>query len=374
MKRVSIIVCCLLVSAITSAAKKKPTGDIKFPLTPVPAKNVTIEDFFWYGQQQEALRSHPDIKATPWKSQQLSTKKIKKLSAAWHKKLQDLDIRGFITQDNKGELQSAIDLAEESAHLALATGDARYADVMSRALYNGICGRQSQNNADGEKASQILAGISEYAFATSGEHLYINMYIRSEAHIKNDQLDFTLLTTTSTPWYYQTILQFTFNKERQHIVFHFRLPEWLKEDTQTTLPNYTCTCKTARSSYAVMLNGRRLKPKEENGYLVVDEILCDSDVIGIQMPAPIMRIVPKDDPTKVILQKGPLVYSFLNLPAGTELAGKDDYHSEFDKHRHTNVLSGTFYKNGQSAGRFTAEPYLFNRLRQKTAIQVPFRP
>ncbi len=374
MKRVLIIMCCLLASAITSEAEKKPTGNVKLPLTPVPANNVIVQDFFWHGQQQEALKCHPDIKAIPLQSQQLSPKKIKKLSTAWHKKLQGLDIRGFITQDNKGELQSAIDLAEESARLALATGDACYADVMSRALYNGICGWQSQNNGDGEKASQILAGISGYAFATSGEHLYINMYIRSEAHIKNDQLDFTLLTTTSTPWYYQTLLQFAFNKERQHVVFHFRLPEWLKEDAQTTLPNYTYTCKTARSLYTIMLNGRKLKPKEENGYLVVDETLCDSDVIGIQMPTPIMRITPKDDPTKIILQKGPLVYSFLGFPAGAELSEKDDYHSEFDKHRHTNVLSGAIYENGQPAGRFTAEPYLFNRFRQESAIRVPFRP
>lgn len=366
--------CFLLLAAVTAPAKKDLKSSVKLPLTPVPADSIAVQDFFWHGQQQEAFKAHPNTEAAPFLEKRLSSKKIKKLSAAWNKKIQNLDACGYVkTESDKSQLLSAIDLAEESACLAWATGDARYADVMSRALYNGVCGWQNENSPDREKAAQTLAGISGYSLATSGEHVYINMYIRSEAHVKTEQLDFTLITMTSTPWYYQTILQFKFNeKKQQRIVFHFRLPEWLKKDAALTLPDYTC--KTQQPSYAIMLNGNRLKPKEENGYLVIDELLCDTDIIGIQMPTPIIRIFPKDDPSKVILQKGPLVYSFINMPKDMELREKDVYHSEFDKHRHTNVLSGAYYDHGQRAGRFTAEPFLFNRKLPESFLWAPIRP
>lgn len=369
-----LTLCLLFQAVVVTAAKKELKSSVKLPLTPVPADSIIVQDFFWHGQQQEVFKTHPNTKAVSFSRKKLSSKKIKKRSAAWNKKLQELDVCGYIKSERgKSNLQSAIDLAEESACLAWVTGNARYADVMSRALYNGVCGWQKENSSDGEKASQMLAGIAGYSLATSDEHVYINMYIRSEAHIKNDKLDFHLITMTSTPWYYQTILQFKFNeKKQQHIIFHFRLPEWLKKDAALTLPNYAC--KTQHPSYAVMLNGNRLKPKEENGYLVIDEQLCDTDIIGIQMPAPIIRITQKNDPSKVILQKGPLVYSFKNMPKGMELREKDVYHSEFDKHRHTNVLSGTFYDNGQQAGRFTAEPYLFNRKLPESSLWAPIRP
>lgn len=366
--------CFLLLATVIASAKKDLKSSVKLPLTPVPADSIIVQDFFWHGQQQEAFKAHPNTEAVRFSEKRLSSKKIKKLSAAWVKKIQHLDACGYIkTESDKSKLQSAIDLAEESAYLAWATGDARYADVMSRALYNGVCGWQSEKSTDGEKAAQTLAGIAGYALATSDEHVYINMYIRSEARIKTEKLDFNLITMTSTPWYYQTILQFKFNeKKQQHIVFHFRLPEWLKKDAELTLPNYMC--KTQQPSYAIMLNGNRLKPKEENGYLVIDELLCDTDIIGIQMPAPIIRIFPKDDPSKVILQKGPLIYSFINMPKGMALREKDAYHSEFDKHRHTNVLSGAFYDKGQHAGRFTAEPFLFNRKLPESSLWPPIKP
>lgn len=371
MKQLLTTLCGLLISIVVHAGKNKT--DIHFPLTPIPADSIEVQDFFWYGQLHEAEKALPGIKARSLPQKLPSPKKTKKLATKWQKKIQNLDIRGFVKgEKGKDELQSAIDLAEESATLALSTGDAKYADVMSRAYYNGICGWQNSSEEEAQRAAQAITNLPGYALATSGEHLYINMYIRSEAKIKNDKLDFTLQTTTSTPWYYQTLFQFLFKKKQQHIVFHFRLPEWLKKEGENTLPGYDC--KTQQPAYVIQLNGDRLKPVIENGYLVVDEVLCDTDIMVVQMPTPIIRITPKDNPTKVALQKGPLVYTFLNMPQDMEIKGNDAYHSEFDKHRHTNVLSGDYYNKETKAGRFTAEPYIFNRKNEDNEMWFPFHP
>ena len=218
MKRLILFACtaCLL---LTGQGKNK-TSKVKFPLIPVTADSVTVEDFFWYGQLQEVQKVCPQIKSIPWSVDRREMKQLQKLTADWQQKVNNLDLTGHVkTETQKDELHSAVDIVKQSAHLALATGQSKYADLMETTLYNGVCGWQNSDNPDNvHLASQTLTDLSGYAFATSKEHLFVNLYLTSEVHAINKQLDVKMMTTTSTPWYYQMMFQFLFPKgKEQHM-------------------------------------------------------------------------------------------------------------------------------------------------------------
>ena len=369
MKRL-ILFACMACTLLVAQSRNK-TSKVKFPLIPVAADSVTIEDFFWYGQLQEAQKVCPQLKANPWNVDH--RKHLHALSADWQEKVNHLDLTGRVkTETQKDELHSAVDIVKQSAYLALATGQSKYADIMETSLYNGVCGWQNSDNPDNvHLASQTLADMSGYAFATSKEHLFVNLYITSEMHVKNKQLDVKMMTTTSTPWYYQMMFQFLFPRgKEEHMVLHLRMPNWLSNNI---LPNFKYNHYQLK--YSLLLNGIALKPEMKDGYIVLDRVWCDSDILQLLLPTPIRRVTLANNYNEVALQKGPLLYSFISIPENTFIKAIDPIHSEFDKHRHTNTLSSKCYDDSNHvAGTFRAEPYLFNRKNKDARIFVPFKP
>lgn len=371
MKR-SLFILGIFLSLLPAAGKQKTTK-VSFPLVPVPTDSMEIQDFFWYRQQGTARKRFPDIKATPVNAKNIKVRHVRALAEEWQEKVNHLDLAGSAsTEVGLGELRSAIGIAAMSSNLFRATGESKYADVMEHALYNGVCGWQNTSDTDeAQLAAQTIADVAGYAMATSKEHLFINLYIQSDVHVKNKYVDVKLMTTTSTPWYYQVLLQFLFPESgSHHLVLHLRIPGWLSNEP---LPNYQYS--PCNSKFSLSINGTATVPDIQDGYIVIDRNWCDTDMVQLLMPTPIRRVCRTNDPTRAALQKGPLLYSFLSLPAGTFIKHAETIHSEFDKNRHTNVLSASYYdEKGNTAGTFQAEPYLFNRQKQEAHVFAPFKP
>ncbi len=106
----------------------------------------------------------------------------------------------------------------------LATGDAKYADVYERALYNGV---PSGVSLSGDKffydnplesmgqherqpwfgcaccpgnVTRFMASVPQYMYATQGDDVLVNLYIQSTADIKTDGNSVKLRQTTDFPW------------------------------------------------------------------------------------------------------------------------------------------------------------------------------
>ena len=122
------------------------------------------------------------------------------------------------------ETCATIALAQWAHRLALLYGDARYADALERALYNGVLSGVSQ---DGTKffyvnplesagthhrspwfgcaccppnVTRTLAALGGYAYATSPDSLYVNLYIQGSAQAKVGDTAVALKVTTEYPW------------------------------------------------------------------------------------------------------------------------------------------------------------------------------
>jgi len=122
------------------------------------------------------------------------------------------------------ETCATVALAQWNHRLALLYGDARYADVMERALYNGLLSGVSQDGktffyvnpleSEGKahrkpwygcaccppNVARTVAFLGGYAYATSADVLWVNLYIQGLAKATVAGTPVQLNVTTDYPW------------------------------------------------------------------------------------------------------------------------------------------------------------------------------
>ena len=196
------------------------------------------------------------------------------------------------------------------------TGDAKYADVMERSMYNGALAGISlagdrffyvnplESLGDHHRQewygcaccpSQIcrfLPSIGNYIYGVSDEALWVNLYMGNTASIKVGGKDVTVTQETKYPW--EGAVRLTLGlKGSVKTQVRLRIPGWCKE-------------------YAVSVNGKAVEPVVDKGYAVLDGKWKDGDAIDLtlEMPVEVVEADPrvKEDVGKRAVQRGPLVY------------------------------------------------------------------
>jgi uncharacterized protein len=215
------------------------------------------------------------------------------------------------------ETCATIALAQWAHRLALLYGDARYADALERALYNGVLSGVSQ---DGTKffyvnplesagthhrspwfgcaccppnVTRTLAALGGYAYATSADSFYVNLYIQGSALAKVGEMAVGLKVTTDYPWDGKVALEVA-PAARAKFALMLRVPGWCANPT-------------------VLVN--RLASKAvsfQRGYVVLDREWKRGDRVELDLPMPVRRIAAnpsvKADYGLLALQRGPIVY------------------------------------------------------------------
>ena len=196
------------------------------------------------------------------------------------------------------------------------TGDAKYADVMERSMYNGaLAGINLAGNlffyvnpleslGDHHRQewygcaccpSQIcrfLPSIGNYIYGVSDEALWVNLYMGNTASMKVNGKDVTVTQETKYPW--EGAVRLTLGlKGSVKTQVRLRIPGWCKQ-------------------YVVSVNGKAVEPAVDKGYAVLDGKWKDGDVIdlALDMPVEVVEADPrvKEDVGKRAVQRGPLVY------------------------------------------------------------------
>lgn len=242
------------------------------------------------------------------------------------------------------ETCATIALAQWNHRLALLYGDAKYADVLERALYNGVLAGVSQ---DGTKffyvnplesrgthhrspwfgcaccppnVARTLASLGGYAYATSDSALWVNLYIQGSVRARVAGAPAGLDVTTDYPWDGKVAMRTKLEKPTK-FKLHLRVPGW---------------CDIA----SVKLDGRRVSlPDGANGYLVLERTWRNGDTVELDLPMPVRRVAANPsvvaDRGLLAIQRGPLVYcveqcdqsepiTSLYLPADVELKAEKE--------------------------------------------------
>ena len=229
------------------------------------------------------------------------------------------------------------------------TGDAKYADVMERSMYNGALAGislagdkffyvnplESLGNHHRQAwygcaccPSQIcrfLPSIGNYIYGVSDEALWVNLYMGNTASIKVKGKELTVTQETKYPW--EGGVRLTLGvKGKVKTQVRLRIPGWCRQ-------------------YSVSVNGQAVEPAVDKGYAVLDGPWKDGDVIGLDLDMPVEVVAAdprvKEDVGKRAIQRGPLVYCIeeVDNPADFDaltLSPDASWKAEFD----AGLLSG----------------------------------
>ena len=276
------------------------------------------------------------------------------------------------------ETCAAVGNALWNHRMNLLHGDAKYADVVERIVYNGFLSGVSMKgdrffyvnplaSRGGHHRKEwygtaccpvnvvrFLPSLPGYVYATSDDGVYVNVYAQGDATVPVKGQKVRISQDTNYPWDGKVKMTISPEKPGPFSVF-LRIPEWVEA-----------------GKASLKINGERMEHLPvNNGYAPVRVVWKSGDTIELDLPMPVKRV--KADPKveanrgRVALQRGPVVYCLeavdnggnvtrLSLPPNSEL--KTEHRSD--------LLGGVTVIKGKAQARtaggeetyeFTAVPY-----------------
>jgi DUF1680 family protein len=232
---------------------------------------------------------------------------------------------------------AAISLVMFAHRMLQIEADGDYADVMERALYNGVLSGVSLDGrrffygnplaahghpADDGKAvnversewfgcaccppnlARIIASVGGYAYSVSDQRAWLHLYIAGEVDLEIDGQPLRLRQETQYPW--KDTVRLTVAEGGGSFGLMLRVPGW---------------CRGAK----VKVNGKPIAlPRiTSKGYAKIVRKWAKGDVVEIRFPMPVERIEARpqvrNDCGKVALMRGPIVYCLEEVDNGDDL-------------------------------------------------------
>ena len=232
-----------------------------------------------------------------------------------------------------GESCAAIGNMMWNWRMLAASGDARFADVMERALYNGInsgmsldgttyCYRnplafdpsgdsRDRHSPEGHirnpwydttccppNLERTFASLPGYFYSTSEDGVYVHLYDNSKMDWQlQDGKGLQMVQTTNYPWEGDVKLTVSPSAPAEFAVY-VRIPGWSAKST-------------------VKVNGRQMEGAEPGKYFAIRREWSANDVIELSfdMTTQLLKANPAvvEDHGRVAFQRGPLVYCMEHL-------------------------------------------------------------
>jgi hypothetical protein len=242
------------------------------------------------------------------------------------------------------ETCAAIGLVFWAHRMLQLSGDARYADVLERALYNGAL---SGVSLDGERffyanplevdpqayvhrtdifgrsslaaqrqewfgcaccppnIARLLASLGDYVYSTAASAAYVHLYAAGCASIEIDGRPVTLRQETAYPWDGEVRITVE-PADEQAFALCLRIPDWSRDA-------------------GLSINGQTvdIAPLLDKGYARIERVWRAGDVVELSLPMPVERIEAhprvRANAGRVALQRGPLVYCLEEIDNGANL-------------------------------------------------------
>jgi DUF1680 family protein len=286
-----------------------------------------------------------------------------------------------------GESCAAIGNMMWNWRMLAVTGDAKFTDVMERALYNGINSGMSLDGtlycyrnplafdpSTGDKIrnpwydvtccppnlERTFGSLPEYFYSTSEDGIYVHFYDNSELnwHLDNGT-GIKVVQKTNYPWDGGVDITVTPEKPSE-FTFYVRVPGWA-DHSQVTV------------------NGRAFPGATPGAYLPIKRQWSPGDVIQLKVDVvpQIIEANPRvaDDTGRVAIQRGPLIYCLeeIDQPSGIALSevainpGRrpaEEFQTEFKN----DLLGGTMvlHHTGVTFDRGASDKMLYSRYGRET--------
>lgn len=252
-------------------------------------------------------------------------------------------------------------------------GEARYVDVLERAMYNGALAGVSLHGdrffyvnplaSDGShhrrpwygtaccpaQISRFLPSVGGYAFATSEDAIWVNLFMGGEAEIALGERSVRVKQSTAYPWEGNVALTL-FPDRSFDFQMKIRVPEWCDRWTVNVNGKVWASAQDAR-----VLSAPKMKAFMQDGYLHLRKKWKRGDRIEFRMEMPV-KVIAADPRVKAnagrrAVQRGPLVYCLEETDnLGMEqanLSQDTEYRIQFEK----DLLGGVVAIRAKEGGK-----------------------
>ncbi|MCE9610544.1 MAG: glycoside hydrolase family 127 protein [Chthoniobacter sp.] len=228
--------------------------------------------------------------------------------------------------------------------MALLKADAKYADVMELALYNGVLSGISlagdqffYQNPLVAKANtrrkpwiglsccptnlaRLLPQVGGLQYAVGKDEVFVNLYAAGEATVAFADTILRLKQETEYPWNGRIRLTVTnaayigSAKPWPETGIALRIPGWaLGRPVPSDLYRYPAEPSAIEAGTSLKVNGGAVDAKPQaDGYVHLKRIWKTGDVLELDLPMPARRVYPHEkivaNQGKVALMRGPVVY------------------------------------------------------------------
>ena len=226
------------------------------------------------------------------------------------------------------ETCAAVGLVFWGRRMAALTGEAQYADVMERALYNNVLSGVSlegdrffyENPLASEghhqrwawhscpccppNVARLLASLGEYVYSLSEGEVTVNLYVSGQLQAEVGGQQITLSQESEYPWDGRIALKMEPSAPGEFSL-RLRVPGWCPEATLT-------------------LNGEPLEGTPAQGYLTVRRTWQPGDTLHLTLAMPTERVYARPEVSQdaglVAVQRGPVVYCAEGVDQVADLA------------------------------------------------------
>lgn len=238
------------------------------------------------------------------------------------------------------ETCAAIANAMWNHRMFLLKGEGQYVDVLERVIYNGFLSGYSLSGdhyfypnpleADGvykfnhgsterqpwfgcsccpTNIVRFIPSLPGYAYAQRDGELFVNLFVAGQASVDMKPTKVELEQVTRYPWDGKVSIKVTPQTPAEFTVL-VRIPGWARnEAVPSDLYRFADPCDQQPT---VRVAGEPVKLDVRRGYVPIRRTWSKGDVIEIDLPMPIRRVLCHDkveaNRGKVALQRGPIVY------------------------------------------------------------------
>ncbi|HEY3391660.1 MAG TPA: beta-L-arabinofuranosidase domain-containing protein [Lacipirellulaceae bacterium] len=243
----------------------------------------------------------------------------------------------------------------------LLDGDAKYIDMLERALYNSVIsgvafdGKSffypnplaSTGNYSRSKwfdcaccptnVCRFIPSVPGYVYATRDNVLYVNLFVAGSSEIEVSGRKIRVEQETAYPRDGRVAIKITPAETAQQFVLKVRVPGWARGNA---FPTDLYRFAEPSEAHTLSINGKPYTAAVRDGYAAIDRQWQAGDMVVLELPMRVRRVVAHDkvvaDRDRVALMRGPLVYciewpevpggkvSNLVLPDDSTLATKFD--------------------------------------------------
>ncbi len=219
-------------------------------------------------------------------------------------------------------------------------GDSKYIDVLEKTLYNGLIsgigmdGKSffytnamqiknsfSHGDMEAERSGwfpcsccptnvvRLIPSVPGYVYAQKDNDVYVNLFITGNATLTVNNKPVQILQKNNYPW--NGALSFSITP-KSPLAFNLlvRIPGWAQNRAMPSdLYKFE---KISDKKVEIRINGQPVEYTMQNGYAVLNKTWKKGDVVEVNLPMEVRRVIAKedvkDDIGKIALQRGPIIY------------------------------------------------------------------